>query len=108
MNSRDRGDQFEQKIAKLLNMKQTANSGAMFDDADLRPKNGKRVIAEAKVKNTQGTVQAHVYTEIEKLSKQADKIGTDWFYVIHDRSGRELVICELNFFAEATEGYFSE
>jgi|TARA_R110002110_G_scaffold145190_3_gene334581 hypothetical protein len=108
MNSREKGDEFEQKVAKLLNMRQTANSGAMHDDADLRPRNGKPVIAEAKVRNTETSVKSRTHMDICKLENQADKLGKDWFYVIRDLSQRELIICPLNFFAEATEGYFSE
>jgi len=108
MSSRDKGNEFELKVAKLLNLRQTANSGAMHDDADLRARNGKLVIAECKVKNVQRALMQHVAIDFFKLQRQAERLGKDFFYVIRDSRGDELVICELNFFAEATEGYFRE
>lgn len=106
-SSRETGDEFETEVAKLLRFKGTANSGAIFDDADLRPINGKPVILEAKVKNTSRTHTMVVRCEIDKVKKQADKIGKDWIYVIRDISGNRHVICDLDFFAEATEDFFS-
>ena len=108
MDNRKRGDDFEKVIAKLLNMHQTANSGAMNDDADLRPCNGKPVILEAKVKNTSHAFLSDVRCEIQKLTEQANKIGKDWIYVVRDCQGGAYAICSLDFFSEVTEDYFGD
>lgn len=109
MGNRERGEEFEARVAKLLNMRQTANSGAMHDDADLRPRNGKAVIAECKVKGGQNySAIGSFRKDLHKLQEQAHRLGKDWFYVLTDKQGREIVICELDFFAEATEEFFRE
>lgn len=100
------GNQFEQEIATLLKFRQTVNSGAMFHDADLRPENGKPVIAEAKLRRTSGAISGVARTDVEKLKRQAEKIGKDWIYAVRGKSGESYVICDLNFFAEATEEFF--
>jgi hypothetical protein len=70
------------------------------------PINGKPVILEAKIKNTSPAFRSDVYAEVDSVTRQSGKTGKDWIYVIRDYSGREFAICELDFFAEATEEFF--
>ena len=106
--SREAGDEFEAELAKRLNLKLTANSGAIFDDADLRPKNGKKLLIEAKVKNTLTfPFTSAVKKEIKKLEDQASERFISWIYMIRCISD-DYVILDLNTFEKIAKDYFAD
>lgn len=79
--SREVGDEFEKKIANLLDLSITANSGAIHDDGDLYDYKGplRHFVIELKRKSV--PFFRSNKGEITKLIKQADKLGKDWIYI---------------------------
>lgn len=96
--SRVIGDEFEEELAEALGLKKTANSGAMFDDGDLR---SRQVILEAKVKNNNKSLGGCA-SELKKLKTQAKKFCIDWIYAQKTQSG-SYVVLDLEYFKELWE-----
>jgi|6_EtaG_2_1085325.scaffolds.fasta_scaffold10192_2 hypothetical protein len=106
--SRKLGDEFEKELAQKLNLKTTANSGAIFDDADLRPTNGKPVLIEAKVKNTLGAPFTHaVRKEVIKLKLQAEERFIHWLYIIRCKEG-DFAILDVDTLEHLTREYLKD
>ena len=94
--NRDKGQRFEDDLARLLGIKTTARSGAHWDDADLR---GSGFILEAKVKATKNYFSSS-RKEIDKVKHQADRLGVDWVYAVRDGRDNDYILCSSDFFAE--------
>ena len=106
--SRKVGDEFERELARILNLKTTVNSGAVFDDADLRPKNGKPVIFEAKVKRNGSIVfLADTKREIEKLRKQALERYMNWVYFVKS-DNEDYAVMDITTFKTMTKEYLKD
>lgn len=86
--SRKIGDEFEDLIEQVLNIKKTPNSGAMFDDGDF---NSNGCIFELKVKNDKKNFHTS-NKELEKLKKQAKKRFKDWVYIQKTEGGIQVLV----------------
>lgn len=95
LNSRKVGEKLELIVSNLLGVKQTRNSGALADDADLKDS---KFLIECKV--TQRVAPSLPSSHLKKLSKQALKWNKDWIYIIQTEDGKQYAITELNMFAE--------
>jgi len=86
--SRKIGDELEDEIAQLLGLRKTANSGAMFNNADMGDYD---YIVECKVKN--GKKNFHVDNkELNKLKEQAQKRFKDWLYIQKTDGGIQVLV----------------
>ena len=94
-NKREIGDEFEDEVFKILEVKKTPNSGAMFNDGD---GTAKGCIFELKVKNTNNDFKAPS-KELKKLRGQADKRFKDWVYIQKNKGGSQ-VLMDLQFFIQ--------
>lgn len=104
MNKRKKGEEVEKEVERLLPwFKRTARSGAHWDNADLV---GPNTIIEVKYKGRSGFSSDK--REIDKLRRQADKLGVDWLYIVKDADGDFYVLCSGDFFATIAEGYYSK
>ena len=74
--TREAGDEFEDYISYLLNIKKTTNSGAKYDNGDL---SNKDLIIECKVKSKDGFQPCG--KEIQKVINQANKHFKEWLYI---------------------------
>lgn len=88
------GRKFEDKLAKDLELKKTARSGAHWDNGDL---SDSHVIIEAKSKTS--PYFKPVKSEIKKVQDQATKHGKDWAY-IQETDGGTFVVTDYQFFLE--------
>ena len=77
-------------------------SGAHWDNADLSTHT---LLIEAKVRHEPFFKPSK--KELEKLIAQASKHCKDWAY-IQKTDGGTFVVCDLEFFTEATEAYFND
>lgn len=100
--SRHTGDKLEKEIEQRFNIRRTSMSGGYWDNADLA---NEFVIVECKVKNDTDTFKCPK-SELDKLKKQADKLGKDWMYIMQDGKGKKYVLTSLDFFQEAVRDYF--
>ena len=109
MNTRDIGDQLEEKVIESLNtvngkledlgFKPTANSGAKWSDGDITHPD---YVIECKVKSTQKGFSAP-NAELKKVKEIADKTLKDWIYVQEVSEGRTMVLMDYEAFMEITE-----
>jgi len=99
---REEGEEFEKDLANRFGIKTTAKSGAHWDNADLSTHT---LLIEAKVRHEPFFKPSK--KELEKLIAQASKHCKDWAY-IQKTDGGTFVVCDLEFFTEATEAYFND
>jgi hypothetical protein len=95
-NQRKVGDQLENTVSTLLEMKGTRGSGAVRDDSDLIDNYS---LCECKVKNTQTGItmpRGH----IDKLKSQSIKWHREWIYVTELQEGDTYAILPIDWFAE--------
>lgn len=98
--SRKIGDEFEDEVMHLLNLKKTPNSGAMFNDGDLT---GKDCVFELKVKSDQPHFRVDK-KELSKLQSQADRRLKDWVYIQRTKGGDQ-VCMDIELFAKLWKNY---
>lgn len=98
--SREIGDEFEDEICSLLNIKKTPNSGAMFNDGDM---NYHGCIFECKVKNDEKSFKIPS-KELTKLRKQAFTRFKDWVYIQRNASGDQVLV-DIELFTNLWKAY---
>lgn len=86
-NQRKIGDKLEKRVqtflSKDLGFEQTANSGAKWQDGDLRHT---RYVVEIKVKNNTGGASI-AQKDLSKLKRESTKQGKEWIYVCENVNG---------------------
>lgn len=100
--SREKGDKLETRIANLMNIWKTNNSGAKFDNADLA---NRKIIIECKYKDIPWFRPEK--KEVKKLIQQSKKNMKDWIYIQENRAGT-FVLLDLETFIELTEEWFKK
>lgn len=94
--NKEKGNDLENLVSKLLNIKITKGSGALNDDGDLRDD---KLIIECKVKNGSDSVSVPSAL-IQKVRDQAVKWSLDWLIVTQTKDKKVYVTMNLDTFAE--------
>lgn len=95
-SSREKGDELEQYVARILNMEFTRGSGNQLDDADLKDD---RMLIECKVKNGAKGVSIPG-TQLNKLTKQAAKWRKEWALATMNSDGQVFFTVNADWFRE--------
>ena len=105
--SRDLGEEFEEYVNEILNLKSTVNSGGSQRNKNSQgfDHNHERFTGESKVKNDQRRPNI-TQKEFDKLLKKAELEGyKDWIF-FQKFGNKKIVMLDLDVFAELTYDYF--